>query len=354
MKNENILKSSLDSLIQAKNNLRINTNKRNSDNDLSMNKINVITDEEDQKYNRKTVKFTTNNIYSFKKYKIKTFHSPKVTKKKSSFNKITINSIKFSENNENKKQKNFFKEPIYDRNTENLKVMNDLMSKDIDKNKIDHTNKTISNSSKPINYNLSESSKINKIVYPLLNSNHINDKCVSLDNNHKVKNKLSSNNTLFDEKNNSKTQTININKEKINFQSNIFPTSINTTSYENTIWQNIHNKTDNNFYLEHKKKPKYYNIKLTKHHNNNFFTSIFKEYQKKMEPTFSLIKNKASNISKDIENNPFMRKIENLNDVNKFEIVFHKTIMNNITEIQKKKNERIFQGKGLWNKYKQK
>ena len=345
MKNENILKSSLDSLIQSKNNLRINTNNRNSDNDLSMSKKNVITDEEEQKYNRKTVKFTTNNIYSFKKYKIKTFHSPKVTKKKSSFNKITINSIKISENNENKKQKNFFKEPIYDKNTENLKVMDDLMLKDIDKNMIDHTNKTISNSSKPINYNLSESSKINKIVYPLLNSNHINDKCVSLDNNHKVKNKLSSNNTLFDEKNNSKTQTININKERINFQSNLFPTSINTTSYENTIWQNIHNKTDNNFYLEHKKKPKYYNIKLTKHHNNNFFTSIFKEYQKKMEPTFSLIKNKASNISKDIENNPFMRKIENLNDVNKFEIVFHKTIMNNITEIQKKKTSGFFRGK---------
>ena len=85
MKNENILKSSLDSLIQAKNNLRINTNNRNSDNDLNISKINVITDEEEQKYNRKTVKFTTNNIYSFKKYKIKTFHSPKVTKKKSSF-----------------------------------------------------------------------------------------------------------------------------------------------------------------------------------------------------------------------------------------------------------------------------
>ena len=63
-----------------------------------------------------------------------------------------------------------------------------------------------------------------------------------------------------------------------------------------------------------------------------------------MEPTFSIIKNKANNISKDIESNPFMRKIENLNDLNKFEIVFHKTIMNNITEIQRNKRSGFFRG----------
>lgn len=345
MKNENILKSSHDSLIQQKNKLSININNRNSDNYLSMSNLNVITDEEEQKYNRKTVKFITNNIYSLKKYKIKNFHSPKINKKKSSFNKITIKSIKLNENN-NTKRKNFFEESINNKKAENLKTMNNLTLKNIDKNKIANINinKTISRSSKQMNYNLSESSKTNKIVYPLLNSNRINDKCVSLDNNRITKNKLSSNNTLLDEKNNSKTQRINNNKEKINFQSNIFPTSINTTSYENTIWKDVHNKTDNNFYLEHKKKQKCYNIKLTKHNNNNNFASIFKEYQKKMEPTFSIIKNKASNISKDIESNPFMRKIENLNDLNKFEIVFHKTIMNNITEIQRNKRSGFFRG----------
>ena len=106
----------------------------------------------------------------------------------------------------------------------------------------------------------------------------------------------------------------------------------------------MHNKTDNNFYLEHKKKPKVHNIKLSKYSNNNLFTSIFKEYQKIMEPSFDIIKNKANNISKDIESNPFMRKIENLNDINKFEVVFHKSIMNNITEIQQSKRSGFFRG----------
>ena len=344
MKNENILKSSYDSLIHPKNKLKnnINNRNRNSDNYLSMTKLNVITDEEEQKYNRKTVKFITNNIYSLKKYKIKAFHSPKINKKKSSFNKIRINSMKTNENNENEKCKNFFEESINNKQLENLKTMNNLPLKNNEKNSIDKPNKTISNSSNKINYNLTESSKTNKIVYPLLNSSHKNDKCISLENNHKVKNKISSNKTLFDDK--SKTQTIINNKEKINFQSNLFPISINTTTNENIILNSIHNKTDNNFYLEHKKKPKYYNIKLTKHNNNNIFASIFKEYQKKMEPSFSIIKNKASNISKDIESNPFMRKIENLNDINKFEIVFHKSIMENITEIQQNKRSGFFRG----------
>jgi hypothetical protein len=304
-----------------------------------MSRLNVITDEEEPKYNRKTVKFITNNIYSLKKYKIK---SPKINKKKSSFNKITIKSIKINgnnENSENTKIKNFFEIPIYNKKTENLKTMNNLILKNIYKNKIDNNNKKISKSSKQINYNFNEPSKTNKIFYPFLSSIHLNNKHISLNNN-----KLSSNNTLFDERNNSRTQTINNNKEKINFQSNLFPTSINTTSYENTIRNNIHNKTDNNFYLEHKKKLKAYNIKLTKHNNNNIFTSIFKEFQKKLEPSFDIIKIKANNISKDIESNPFMRKIENLNDVNKFEIVFHKSIMNNITEIQQNKRNGFFRG----------
>ena len=248
-----------------------------------------------------------------------------------------------NENNENTKRNNFFEEPINNKKTNILKTVNKLTLKNIDINKIDNSNKAIPNSSKQINYNLRELSKSNKILHHFLNSNHMNNNCFSLDNNHKIK-KLSSN-TVFSEKNNSKTQIINNNnKETLNFQSNLFPTSINTTSYENAISYNIHNKTDNNFYLEHKKRSKIHNIKLSKYNNNNLFTSIFKEYQKIMEHSFDIIKNKANNISKDIESNPFMRKIENLNDVNIFEVQFHKSIMNNITEIRQSKRNGFFRG----------
>ena len=63
-----------------------------------------------------------------------------------------------------------------------------------------------------------------------------------------------------------------------------------------------------------------------------------------MIPSLSLIRNEGFHISKNINNNPFMRKIENLKNVNKFEIIFHKAIMKNIISAQQKNKTGFFQG----------
>ena len=141
-----------------------------------------------------------------------------------------------------------------------------------------------------------------------------------------------------------------------NFSNNFFQTSINDInnksrkekkSFENEKDNtNKYSITENNFY------PKKFNaskIKLTKHKdksiiNYNILITKFREYQKQIEPCFSMIKNAGKTLSRDINNNPFMRKIDNLRDRNEFNIVFHKSIMNNILEIQQKSKTGFFQG----------
>ena len=91
-------------------------------------------------------------------------------------------------------------------------------------------------------------------------------------------------------------------KNKINIKhSCLFPTSINESLYKK-----------NNIITE----LNYENVRGSKK---------FKEYQKKMEESSFLINEQGKLISNDIKNNPFMWKIEDLNKINHFEILFHKS-----------------------------
>jgi len=155
----------------------------------------------------------------------------------------------------------------------------------------------------------------------------------------------------------------NINKTKISYSNNIFPTALNDISKiyknkinltENKYGNTKYNKTENNFFSSQKKFPKISKIKLSKINKNvkdvidinnkDGIISKFREYQKQIEPSLSLIRNEGYNISKNINNNPFMRKIENLKDINQFEIIFHKSIMNNIMAVHQKSKTGFFQG----------
>ena len=70
-------------------------------------------------------------------------------------------------------------------------------------------------------------------------------------------------------------------------------------------------------------------------------TKKFRQYKKFFE-TSSLINNQGINISNDIKNNPFMRKIEDLNKINQFEIIFHNNIMQNIKSVYGKTKKGFF------------
>ena len=136
--------------------------------------------------------------------------------------------------------------------------------------------------------------------------------------------------------------------------SKIFPTSINETFYgnsnisrnnmketltESNIDKSKISKNDKNI-LEQSESNKYNNEE--KNININIKpTSKFKEYKKFFE-TSSLIKNQGMNISNDIKNNPFMRKIEDLNKINHFEIIFHNNIMQNIKTVYEKTKKGFF------------
>ena len=108
-------------------------------------------------------------------------------------------------------------------------------------------------------------------------------------------------------------------KNKINMKySCLFPTSINESLYKK-------NSINTEANME--------NVKGSKK---------FKEYQKIMETSSLLINQQGMNISNDIKNNPFMRRIEDLNKINQFEIIFHNSIMQNIQAIYAKTKKGFF------------
>jgi hypothetical protein len=121
--------------------------------------------------------------------------------------------------------------------------------------------------------------------------------------------------------------------KKISFKySKLFPTSINDALHRN----------DNNI------KTSKTNGSLTESNLNNLEQNInikptkkFRQYKKFFE-TSSLINNQGANISNDIKNNPFMRKIEDLNKINQFEIIFHNNIMQNIKAVYGKNKKGFF------------
>ena len=119
-------------------------------------------------------------------------------------------------------------------------------------------------------------------------------------------------------------------KNKINIKySCLFPTSINESIYK----KNNINSSSNNNTKETITESNYEKVKGSKK---------FKEYQKIMEASSLLINQQGMNISNDIKNNPFMWKIEDLNKINHFEILFHKTILQNIQAVYEKTKKGFF------------
>ena len=119
-------------------------------------------------------------------------------------------------------------------------------------------------------------------------------------------------------------------KNKINIKySCLFPTSINESIYK----KNNINSSSNNNTKETITESNYKKVKGSKK---------FKEYQKIMEASSLLINQQGMNISNDIKNNPFMWKIEDLNKINHFEILFHKSILQNIQAVYEKTKKGFF------------
>ena len=137
--------------------------------------------------------------------------------------------------------------------------------------------------------------------------------------------------------------------------SNIFPTSINEKGFSNNRNSNIINNykqtltesnienskiSKNDIFSEQSKSTKINEENIIKK-NNNIHTK-FKQYQHLMEMSSSLINQKGMNLSNEINNNPFMRKIEDLNKINHFEILFHDNIMKNIKDVYQKTKKGFF------------
>ena len=324
---------------------------------------------------RKKVRFLTNELHVKEDYKLDKLSPPKALLK---------NSILKKSNTKNARIDSFFKKLAQQHQFLVLKKFNKNNNSNLSNNKNSkkddsNTIPTIEPNKKNFKTNggcsvrnikeVSKENNKNHIFYPILNNNKSKKKYLPLENN--IKNKFEFKNNLKTKKNNINffsdlNKTDNKYENNKTFVNSLFPTSINEISNQNkiktismdpiNIKEKKYNKTENNFY-SHKNKISKMNLKkqldktkntnrdITNTNNNyNILISKFKEYQKQIEPSFSIIKNEGNIISKDINNNPFMRKIENLNDINQFEIIFKNTIMKNIIEVQEKSKTGFFQG----------
>ena len=324
---------------------------------------------------RKKVRFLTNELLVKEDYKLDKLSPPKTLLK---------NSILKKSNTKNARIDSFFKKLAQQHQFLVLKKVNKNNNSNLSNNK--NTKKDDSNTIPTIeqnkksfktnnNYSVSNIKEVSKennknhIFYPILNNNKSKKKYLPFEQN--IKNKFEFKNNLKTKKNNINffsdlNKTDNKYENNKTFVNGLFPTSMNELSHQNkiktismdpiNIKEKKYNKTENNFY-SHKNKISKMNLKkqldktkntnrdITNTNNNyNILISKFKEYQKQIEPSFSIIKNEGNIISKDINNNPFMRKIENLNDINQFEIIFKNTIMKNIIEVQEKSKTGFFQG----------
>lgn len=359
-------------------NIKISLNNMNNlNNDKNIDESQIDLNESQEKHKRKKVRFLTNELYIKEDFKLDKLSPPKTLLKNS--------ILKKKNNSKNSKIDSFFKKltkqhtfkfiELKTKNKNNSNSLNEKTPKKNDLNKIPLLEENKKGFKSNPNYsecNLNEISKENNnhIFYPLLNSNKY--KNTNLYSDYNIKNKFNNINNLKTKKNNIKFfSNLNISENKYEnnktFANNFFPTSINEISNRNKKVKKIgissinikennkYNKTENNFYSNKNKNSK---IKLKKqidkntnkdtiintNNNYNILISKFKEYQKQIEPSFSIIKNEGNIISKDINNNPFMRKIINLKDINQFEIIFKNTIMKNIIEVQEKSKTGFFQG----------
>ena len=134
------------------------------------------------------------------------------------------------------------------------------------------------------------------------------------------------------------------NKNKYNIKnSNFFPTSINETFYHN-------NNNSNKSIIKQKQLKTESGLETNKSNTNININNLnstkknnkFKEYQKLLENSSNIININSINLTRDINQNPFMRKIEDLNKINEFEIMFHNSIMSNIKSVYEKTKKGFF------------
>ena len=145
-------------------------------------------------------------------------------------------------------------------------------------------------------------------------------------------------------------------KNPINYfypkSSKLFQTSLNEKFFRNkneniinTLKETSTESFKDNSKISKKDKTISGYSKLLKNYEEDSFvikpTSKLKEYKRLVETSY-LIKNQSRNISNDIKNNPFMRKIEDLNKINDFEIIFHNSIMQNIKAVYGKTKKGFF------------
>ena len=346
-------------------------------------KINYTINDKDEKYNKRVVNFLSSDTLLKQDLKVKISPSSIKLPKNSILKKYKPN-IKLNET-----LSNFFDETINLKTTNT--TINNLTLKKYNKDLVSSltSNKTLLNNNnynnndnksslyeinkennKILNNDTNKGLRIQKIFYPYI-SHDRKFKHLSLKKNIKIKNKFTFSdkgkrirNNFFDNNNDNNkiyNSIDNRNRTSINFSDTLFPTSINEINNNKEQINNANSepkyeknkffKTENNYYFNKKDNNKNNSvIKLNKQKtysidkNRNIILSRFKEYKRQIEPNFSLMEKAANNISKDIITNPFMRKIENLNDFNKFEILFHKSLMENILEIKKKAIKGFFQG----------
>ena len=330
----------------------------NFNNDINADESQIDLNEGHKKTKRKKVRFLTNELRVKENFKLDKLSPPKTLLK---------NSILKKSKSKNSKIDSFFSKLSKQHKFSELKTLNNNNNSNFSNNKnskreVSNTIPVIESNKKYFmpnnNYsfrNISEISKENNnhIFYPILNDSKSKNKFLSIDNN--IKNKFQFMNNLKTKKNDAFFSGLNNTDNKYEnnktFTNNLFPTSINEIDNKNKIIKKVgispinikeknkYSKTENNFYLHKNKISK---IKLKKkldknnnkdiinsNNNYNILISKFKEYQKQIEPSFSLIKNEGNSISNDINNNPFMRKIDNLKNINQFEIIFKNTIMKN-------------------------
>lgn len=325
---------------------------------------NSIVDDENQQNKRKKVKFLTNELNS------KTYLSPPKTIIKNQILKKSTKNFSIDKFFNRLTQKHLFTKSDKNIKTENYSLVNKRKSKknktlkipSINPNKINLIRNKIDS-----DRHLEEIRKNDKYYkfYPILNFKKLKEKQLSLEKN-------VNNNLKLQTMNNKVQKNIESNRFKKNniLLNNLFPTSINeiseinkskkTNKTINSIRINEnknYNKTENNYYSNKKKFEIIPKIKLTKKinknphkeilDNNSYYNTLisnFKEYQKQIGSSFSLIKTTGRSISQEINNNPFMRKIENLRNINYFEILFKNTIMKNVKTIQEKSKTGFFLG----------
>ena len=278
-------------------------------------------------------KHISNNILP-QKFRRLNLYSYSVIKKNRKNTLIKGNNSYFSNCFTPQKQKSFYSPFDDDQHPANNKNKKSLINHE--------PAKTISNFFKsPLNkVKLNKKTKLTKLSH--LRHSLINQNINQNKNHISIKNYLANINNK-----NPKFCGSHLNSNHSTNENILFQTEVNCTQKnKGNTKAKPSNNTSSNFYL-----PKTRNIfPLTCKTNNNNehlnkIINKFKDYaNNNFEPSMSKIDKAINNISENIKNNPFFRKIVDLNEVNKFERLFNNQIKIYVDDERKKKKIGFFMG----------